>query len=52
MKLKFFPLFALALGFTQLLPAAIIGTNTPAQSLTIERIKMLPGRNDRRGRNI
>ncbi len=42
MKLKFVPLFALALGFTQLLPAAIIGTNTPAQSLTIERIGTLP----------
>jgi len=34
--------FALSLGFTPLLSAAIIGTNTPAQPLTSKRIATLP----------
>jgi PelA/Pel-15E family pectate lyase len=34
--------FALALGFAPLLSAAVIGTNTPASPLTVERIATLP----------
>ncbi|MGD0652292.1 MAG: pectate lyase [Verrucomicrobiia bacterium] len=42
MTSRFSLLFALALCVAPLLPAAIIGTNPPAQSLTAERIAALP----------
>jgi PelA/Pel-15E family pectate lyase len=42
MTSRFSLLIALALGAARLLPAAIIGTNPPAQPLTAERIAALP----------
>lgn len=42
MNLKFVSFVALALGVASTSPAAIIGTNTPAEALTAERIATLP----------
>jgi len=42
MTSRFIAVFALAFGTAPLLPAAIIGTNPPAQPLTMERIAALP----------